>query len=713
MLQICRVHARPAQIRPLSALMLVLAACSAVSLCAPVALGAAEARPRVADEDLRALIAKARDRVFPALVNISVVTLDYYGGKEHKGVSVGSGTIIDAQGHILTNAHVVNDGRKFRVTLSDKQELTATLVGEDPLTDLAILKIDMSRMAAGTTLSVAELADSSTLQTADNVLAMGSPWGLSRSVTLGIVSNTQRVFSQGIGDDAIDMMQEERGERYGLFTQWIQHDAAINPGNSGGPLVNLRGQVVGVNTLGNGNMGFASPSNLAKDIAAKLIANGEVPRSWIGATFKQIGRTTYDKGVLVTSVISNSPAATAGLKAGDLVTAVDGAALTVKFPEEVPTLLKLLADRPIGSEVALSYERSGTPGTAKVTTEKLYRDRGDETLLRGWGIVAKEITDKIARDRRLADKQGALVGGVRSGSPAALAEPGLTWGDVIKRIDNTPVSTLKDVVERYREIMKQEKLPEFILIEFDRQGKNQVTLIKPRQDKQTDPPREVPKAWIGVATQPITKDLASKLGVEGTFGFRVTRIYPGTKAAASGIQVGDIITTLGAEKVTPKGPQDAGLLQRSVRKLAVDAPTKLTVVRAGKPVEIALELERTRPGADEARKAENKDFELSVRELTFFDRDDERWDDSVTGVLVDSAEDAGWAGLAGISSGDLIQQIQGNVITTIDDFRKIMESLGKSQPAKVEFVVLRDNRTFYKFAEPDWKPTVQGETPQP
>lgn len=675
--------------------------------------GGAASAAVAASEDLRELIAQARDKVFPALVNISVVTVDYYGGQEHKGVSTGSGTIIDKEGHVLTNAHVVNDGRKFRVTLSDKQELPATLVGEDPLTDLAILKIDLSKLAPGTVLPTAELADSSTLQTADNVLAMGSPWGLSRSVTLGIVSNTQRVFSQGVGDDAIDAMQEERGERYGLFTQWIQHDAAINPGNSGGPLVNLAGQVVGVNTLGSGNMGFASPSNLAKYIAAKLIAHGEVPRSWIGATFKQIGRTKYDKGVLVTSVISNSPAAAAGLKAGDLVTAVDAKELTVKFPEEVPPLLKLIADRPVGSPLVLSYQRDGAAGLATVTTEKLYRDRGDETLLRGWGIVAREITDKIARDRRLESKNGALVGGVRSGSPASLAEPPLGWGDVITRIDNVPVTSLKEAVERYREIMKQEKLPEFILVEFDRQGKNQVTLLKPRQDKQTDPPREVPKAWIGVATQPITKDLANKLGVEGTFGFRVTRIYPGTRAANSGIQVGDIITMLGTEKVAPKGPQDAGLLQRTIRKLPVDAPTRLTVVRAGKPVEISLDLERTRPGADEARKAENKDFELNVRELTFFDSDDERWDDSVQGVMVDSAEEAGWAGLAGISTGDLIQQIQGTSIASIDDFRKAMESLAKSQPAKVEFVVLRDNRTFYKFAEPDWKPTLQGENPQP
>lgn len=301
------------------------------------------------------------------------------------------------------------------------------------------------------------------------------------------------------------------------------------------------------------------------------------------------------------------------------------------------------------------------------------------------------------------------MGGVRSGSPSALAEPAIGWGDVIKAIDGKPVASLKDLVEKYRIIMEQEKLPEFLLIEFDRQGKNHVTLIKPRPEKREDPPRELPKAWIGAATQPVTKDMATKLGLEGNLGFRVTRVYPGTKAATSGLKVGDVITTLNTDKLAPKGGQDSGLFQRQVRKLKAGESAKLTVLRDGKPVEVMLELERTRFTSDEAAKAENKDFEVTVRELTFFDRDEERWDDTVQGVLVEDVENAGWAGLAGIKHGDLIQQIHKKPVNSIADFKKIMEGLAKEQPSKVEFVVLRDNRTFFNFAEPDWKPMLKDE----
>ena len=181
--------------------ILSIAAIITLSGCAasPSSTGSMGAENHLKQE-LRGVISGARDRVFPALVNISVVTMDYRGGSERKGQSTGSGTIIDNLGHVLTNQHVVNEGKKFRVTLSDKQELPATLVGEDALCDLAILKIDLSAMKNPESLHIAELADSNTLVTGDIVMAMGSPFGLSRSVTLGIVSNTERVFAAGSED---------------------------------------------------------------------------------------------------------------------------------------------------------------------------------------------------------------------------------------------------------------------------------------------------------------------------------------------------------------------------------------------------------------------------------------------------------------------------------------------------------------------------------
>lgn len=662
-------------------------------------------------EEIRAMVQQAKARVFPALVNIHVVSVEYWGGKENKGEGVGSGTIISKDGHVLTNAHVTNRGRRFRVRLADRQEVPAELVGEDVLTDLAVLKIDMDRLKDPSSLPVAALGDSSELRVGDTVLAMGSPFALSRSVTLGIVSNTERVFTTSFsaGDDAVDAMQEERGERSGLFTRWIQHDALILPGNSGGPLVNLRGEVVGVNTLGGIGMGFASPSNLAREVASALKQHGEVPRSWIGATFRHIERTGAQQGVLLTSVIEGGPADLAGLQPGDVITSVNGEALTIRFPEQIPPLLKQIADTPVGGRLEFAYSRDGAPGSASVATEKLLKDRGERTLLRTWGVSIEEITDKVARDRRLDSKEGAMVSGVRAGAPAALAEPALTWGDVIKAVDGTPVRTLEELVEVYRGLSEREDLPEYLLVRFERRGKDQVTLIKPRPDKPQDPPREVPKAWIGVATQPVGADMAGKLGIEGRSGFRVTRVYPGTRAAESGLRVGDVITSINGEPVRARGQQDAGLFQRRVRNLSIDQEAALVVLRDGQETPLAVRLERTRIGPDEARRDENKDFELSVRELTFFDRDDNRWDESVRGVMVVSAEQGGWAALAGVGPGDLVQRVGRRPTPDLETYRKVMEEITKEQPALVEFVVLRDNRTFFNYAEPEWTPRTAEE----
>lgn len=662
-------------------------------------------------EEIRAMVQLAKARVFPALVNIHVISVEYWGGKENKSESVGSGTIISREGHILTNAHVTSRGKRFRVRMADQTELHAELIGEDVLTDLAVLKIDPADLPDPGALPVAAVGDSSRLRVGDTVLAMGSPFALSRSVTLGIVSNTERVFASAFsGDrDAVDAMQEERGERSGLFTRWIQHDALILPGNSGGPLVNLKGEVVGVNTLGGNGMGFASPSNLAKEVLAALVEHGTVPRSWIGATFKPIERTTAERGVLLTSVVAGGPADRAGLKPGDVVTALNGDPVNVRFAEQIPGLLKLFADVPIGGAVRVAYLRGGSEGEASLVTEALLKDRGQRTLLRAWGVSIEEITDKLARDRRLDSKEGALVSGVRAGSPAALAEPSLTWGDVIRSIDGTPVSSIDALVEAYRAAMARPDLPEYFLVEFDRQGKNQLTLIKAKPDKPQDPPREVPKAWIGVATQPVGPDLARKLGSEQGVGFRVTRIYPGTLAASSGLKVGDIIGAIDGEALKVRGMQDVGLFNRRVRALKIDQPAQLDVLREGATLRIPVTLERTRIGAEEARRDTNRDFELAVRELTFFDRDDNRWDDSVQGVIVLSAEQGGWASLAGLAPGDLIQRIGDRPTPDLETYRAVMDELARAQPRLVEFVVVRNNRTFFNYAEPEWKPRTEAE----
>ena len=661
-------------------------------------------------QDMREMVGLARDRVFPALVNISVITARYSGGKEQKGRATGSGTIISSEGYILTNFHVAENGKKFKILLADKQEVGATLVGEDPLTDLAVLKINFDELRdKKLPTPAAKFGDSDQVEIGDTVMAMGSPLALSRSVTLGIVSNTERILSGN--DDEMEDMSFDGTQRTGLFNRWIQHDAAINPGNSGGPLVNLKGEVIGVNARGmmmGGDMGFAIPSNLARDVAEKLIKLHEVPRSDYGLSFKSIKKSGLKQGVLINSVEQGGPADKAGLKAGDVVTSIDGKPISVVFAEEIPPLLHDLADRGIGTTVKFNYVREGQPGEATVTTKKLEKDSGVEAAFRIWGMTAEDITPLIARELRLDSTEGLIVTSIRSGSPAQLAEPPMAYGDVIRKLDNKPVRTLKEFAERY-ESLAQEKGPEFVLLEFNRSGKNLVTVLK-RPEKDEDRTPELPKAWIGVATQPVIEKLAKQLGLSGTTGFRVTRVYPGTQATEAGPKVGDIILTINGDKLRPKGMEDVGSFQRAVRALEIDDSATLKVLRDGQTVEVSVKLERSRLAPEDAARDRDRDFELTVREVTFFDRDDNRWDDATRGVIVIDLESAGWAGIGGLRPGDLIQRIDDSTITDLKTYRAAMENARKKKPERMVFVVLRGVRTHFQYVEPEWKIEVK-ETP--
>ncbi len=686
---------------------------AAVLTLAPIATGQEPATREAVDDsfrsELRRVIAEARDSVFPALVSIGVVTVRYSGGKEHKGQAVGSGTIISSQGHVLTNAHVTSNGRKFDCTLSDKREISARLVGEDPLTDLALLQLDLEELDDSSPLPVATFGNSDALEIGDYVMAMGSPFSLSRSVSLGIVSNTERVFAGGFGSDDVEEMELERGQRTGLFTQWIQHDAVISPGNSGGPLVNLAGEIVGVNELGGGNLSFAIPSDLAARVTEALIAHGEVERSWIGASFKPIGRTGLDAGVLIASVALDGPAATAGVAAGDVLLTLDGEPVTVRFVEEAPLLLDRIASMAVGSAFDATFERDGEAFDARVTTAKLRKDLGDERSFPAWGLTAQEITEKMAREWRLGSTEGVVVTGVRRGGSAQLAEPPLEPRDVIRSIDQREIAGLGDLIALYEKHNKAaasapDAEPEELLIELDRRGTNQLTLLAPRVDDEDDPPRELPKAWIGVATQPVPPRLAEHLAPAGEGGFRITRVYPETEASRTGLQVGDVILAVDGETLNAAGLQDSALLARRVRRLDIGDVATLRVLRGEESLELPVMLERTRLSREEARRHDDGDFEISVRELTFFDRDENRWQPDMRGVLVENVDPGGWAGLGGLRPGDLVLRIHDIEVRGLKSFRQALKEVKREQPSRVVVVVLRSVKTRFQYLEPDWTP---------
>ena len=368
---------------------------------------------------------------------------------------VGSGVIIDPSGIILTNNHVVEGGGKIIVRLHDGREFDGVDIKTDPKTDLAIVRIK----GAGT-LPAAKLGNSDDMQVGDWVLALGDPFGLEGTVTAGIVSAKGRALGNTPREN------------------FIQTDAAINPGNSGGPLVNLDGEVVGINTAissrtgGNQGVGFAVSSNLAKWVSQQLIASGTVRRSYLGVGIQpvvarpgQTVRRPNRQGVVVADVQPNTPAAAAGVKTGDVI--VEFAGKPVANPQE---LQQAVEQAPIGGKQPLTVMRDGKRTTLEVTTREQPADYGlarGESMMPGkegslrdkkLGIEVSNLTAEVAEKLGVKAGEGVVVTDVRNGSPADLA--GLGTGMVIAQVNRQAVKS----VEEFRAAMEKQSLDKGVLL---------------------------------------------------------------------------------------------------------------------------------------------------------------------------------------------------------------------------------------------------------
>lgn len=402
-------------------------------------------------KDLQTSILQAQDQALSALVNIQPITESFTRGEARKQASVGSGFLIDDQGHIVTNYHVAGRAKQLMVTLSNKERVEAELVGEDPLTDLAVIKIPVETVKEFGLVPL-RFTTSSTLHVGQFVLALGSPLALARTMTFGIVSNTERYLADG--------MSLPTGERTGEFNTWIQTDAAINPGNSGGPLINLSGEVVGVNARGAmfaDNIGFAIPADTARRVAKDLIELGEVQRSYVGVRFQPLKdweglfEVKKGEGVLVANVEQGAPAAVAGLHAGDILLTYAGAEVGARFDEELPGLYQLLADTEVGAKVPLTVMRRGE-GRLDLTLQTVNTGRlqGDRFEAEAWGFAVKGITEQMVFDLDLQDATGVVVEGVRTGGPAHRGK--LRRGTVVRSIEGQPVEDLPGFIALYEKL---------------------------------------------------------------------------------------------------------------------------------------------------------------------------------------------------------------------------------------------------------------------
>lgn len=680
---------------PTSLLPLALAlGLAATPVCALAQRGDA---PAGVPDALRATIQSAADAVKPALVRIHVVETSYRDGREYKYQTAGSGAIITPEGHVITNHHVAGHATRLVCTLSNKEEVEAVLVGTDPMTDIAVIRLTPD---VPTTYPVAQFGDSSQVRVGDRVLAMGSPMALSQSVTLGIVSNTEIVMPEWLGSWGEVSMD---GEDVGSLVRWIGHDAEIFGGNSGGPLVDLEGRIIGINELGLGSLGGAIPGNLARDVAFELIDRGEVERAWLGVHVQpRLKSIDAGRGVLVGGVLPESPAEKAGFEPGDVLVSLAGEPVDVRFPEQMPAFNLMTAGLTIGEPVDAEVLRDGETVTLRVTPEKREKAAPKQHELKRWGITARNLSYMIAVEMKRDDQDGVLVTSTRPGGPAGDAKPSIEPRDVIVEVAGKPVQSLEDLVAVTNELTEGQTDPVPTLVGYERGAERYLTVVEVGVKELEDPGLEVRKAWLPVKTQVLTRDIADKLPREGLTGFRVTKVYEGTTAEQAGLRVGDYLLAVDGERLTANAPEDYDDLPQLIRQYPVGAEAELRVLREDEEMTIPVELVESPKLPREMKRYRDENFDFTVRDITFFDRADEEWDREQEGVLVEEVQSGGWADVALLQSGDLVLAVDGQEVVSVEAMEELMDTVNEDKPEAVVFKVLRGVYTTFVEIEPDW-----------
>ncbi len=379
-----------------------------------------------------------------------------------KRTSLGSGVITSADGYIITNNHVIEEADEINVRFANHEEFEAKIIGRDPKTDIALIKIETKE-----DLPHVAMGDSDSLRVGDWVVAIGNPFGFEQTVTAGIVSGKGRHLGSG------------------AYENFIQTDASINPGNSGGPLFNLRGEMVGINTAiysrsgGNIGIGFAIPVNMAKNVINQLKTTGKVTRGWLGVMIQNVNQDLAQQfglhkpiGALVGEVSPDSPAEKAGIMAGDIIIKFDKKEIT-----QMNMLPAIVAQTPVGEVVKVTLFRDGKKETVKVTIAKLKEDdlsteaAKESSLL---GLSVQELTPELAKSLKLKDEEGVIVSNVEQGSVASIA--GVRRGDLILEANRQEINNMGDyskVMEKLKEeksilfLVKRNNHTKFVVVETE------------------------------------------------------------------------------------------------------------------------------------------------------------------------------------------------------------------------------------------------------
>ena len=420
--------------------------------------------------DFRDTVSASKEAVFPSLVYVRVVVEDHDAGRDDKFQASGSGVIITGDGELLTNYHVIDKAVKIRCQLTDGAMYDAKVLGKDKDLDIALLKLQAPEAAR---FPAARLS-SRHMEVGEVVLAMGAPYGLARSVSLGIISCNDRYL-----------------ERCGDYTLWYQTDAMISPGNSGGPLVDTRGEVVGINARGNGEQAFTIPSFIISEVLPNLREFGGAHWAWLGIDWQPLmdfeRDTAFDatNGIVVAGTDPQGPARAAGLEPNDRVVAIDGTPVTAMFQEDIPAINRALALRPWDTPVEFGVVRGGERRTVSVTAKSKGDVEGKELLLKRWGLTVKEINRFDTPDLAFAMPDGGVfVSAVAWDGNAD--NSGFKARDIVKMWNGREVKTVDEMQKLYDEAMADIESTTQVGVDVMRKGRSLHLILNYR----TDPEKE-------------------------------------------------------------------------------------------------------------------------------------------------------------------------------------------------------------------------------
>jgi serine protease Do len=473
----------------------------------------------------------------------------------------------------------------------------------------------------------------------------------------------------------------------------------ILPGNSGGPLVNLAGEIVGVNEIGLGGLAGAIPGDLVKTVFNAIKRDGRVRRSWTGIEVQPRVSALAAPGALISWVTAKSPADTAGVKTGDVLLKVNDTLVDAKIAEQLPTVNQTLFGLAIGQPARLLVRRDTREFTVSVTPIERSEASSQPVEMRPWGMVISNISRSEALEMGRTGTDGVLVMNLRPGGPAEQARPALARNDVIVELDGQPIRSQADLEARTLAALDSKSKASF-LVAFDRGLERRLTIVDVGQAAVGDSGAEASKAWVPVSVQVLTPTLADRLGLKGRTGVRVTRVVN----ADVPLKVGDVILAIDGDAVRASAPNDEEVFAASIRRFRIGATVTLTVNRAGSEMAIPVVLATSPKLAREMTSYEDANFDFRVRNTAASDKDDPRLaGQAVGGAFVESVSQGSWAAVARLAVGDIILAVDGHAIGNVDDLAAQMKDIAARRPASVVLNVRRGIRTLFVEIKPSWR----------